>query len=154
MVVAQGGYIVVAQRGEHGCSAWFWHKGGGGGGHGCCARGKHGCGLRGNVVVAQWETWVWHKGDRGCGTNGGTWLWCMVVAQGGEHGCSAKGNHGCGTTWLLWRKGEHKWGNMVVMYMYGRNRVVVQGRGNMVVVRCGASGEHDCSARGEHCCGA
>ena len=117
--------VVVHGSGTRGGGTWLWHKGG---------------------------TWLWHKRECGCGTNGGTWLWCMVVAQGGEHGCSAKGNHGCGTTWLFWHKGEHKWGNMVVMY--GRNRVVVQGRGNMVVVRCGASGEHDCSARGEHCCGA
>ena len=77
---------------------WLLHKGG------------HSCGLRGNVR---------------CGTNQGAWLWCMVVAQGGEHGCLVSGG-----AWL-WHKEE---GNMAVAQ--GGNMVVAQG-GNMVVVQGG-----------------
>ena len=41
------------------------------------------------MVVAQGGMWLWHK-------------WDVVVVIGcGTHGCSAKGNHGYGTTWLL-----------------------------------------------------
>ena len=49
------------------------------------------------MVVAQGGMWLWHKWDVVVAQMGN-----MVVVIGcGTRGCSAKGNHGYGTTWLL-----------------------------------------------------